>query len=271
MSLEPPIRTLKLTLAYDGTQFVGWQRQAAGQSIQGLVEAALSRLGGTKVSVEGAGRTDAGVHALGQVASARVATTLGVATIGRAVNAMLPPEVRVITIEDMPENFHARYRVSSKTYQYRIHTGEVLSPFDRSWCWHLPRALSVGAMQDASRVLVGSHDFAVFQSSGSSVKTSTRTVVRADWRVIHAASNQDPGVEAAVAFPSAGRFVIFEIEADGFLRHMVRSIVGTLVEVGEGRRRGESIGELLASGNRALAGPTAPARGLFLLRVTYPE
>jgi tRNA pseudouridine38-40 synthase len=270
MSPDSTVRTLKLTLAYDGTGFVGWQRQPAGVSIQGLLEAALSRLGGAPVSVIGAGRTDAGVHAMGQVASARILTTLDVATVGRAVNAILPPEIRVVRVEEAPEDFHARYRVVTKTYQYRIHTGEVLSPFDRAWCWHVPRPLGVAAMQVASRALIGHHDFAVFQSTGSSVKSSTRTVTRAEWRVINPALGHEPGSVANIAYPSEGRFVIFEIEADGFLRHMVRSIVGTLVEVGEGRREVESIGELLRSGNRALAGPTAPARGLFLVRVDYP-
>ena len=196
----------------------------------------------------GAGRTDAGVHALGQVASARVSTALDTSTIGRAMNAMLPPEVRVLRVEDAGPDFHARYGARSKTYQYRIHAGEVLSPFDRLWCWHVPRPLDVQAMEAASRALVGRHDFAVFQSTGSSVKTTTRSVSRAAWRVLIPASSAEAGTAAATAPETGGETIAFEIESDGFLRHMVRSIVGTLVEIGEGRRPVESIAELLATG-----------------------
>ncbi len=257
MNALPPDRTLKLTLAYDGTGLVGWQRQPAGTSIQGLVEEAFSRLAGVPVTVIGAGRTDAGVHALGQVASARIATGLDVAVIARALNAMLPPEVRVLRVEDAPDRFHARYLVSRKTYHYRIQTGPIVLPLDRLWCWHVPRRLDVQAMQRAARALEGRHDFAAFQSTGGSVKTTTRTIFRAEWRI----GDDDP----------ERQFLVFEIDADGFLRHMVRSIVGTLVETGEGRRDSDSIDRLLSSGERGLAGPTAPALGLILVRVEYRE
>ncbi len=270
MSPDSPLRTLKITLAYDGTGFVGWQRQPAGVSVQGVVEGALSRLDSRPVALAGAGRTDAGVHALGQVASARVSTALETATIARALNAMLPPEVRVLTVEDADPDFHARFGVRSKTYQYRIHAGEILSPFDRLWCWHVPRPLDIPAMQEASAALVGSHDFAVFQSTGGSVKTTIRTIIRAEWRA-HGPDGRPAAVTIATMTQEArGETITFEIEADGFLRHMVRSIVGTLLEVGDRRRPATSIAELLATGRRALAGPTAPARGLFLVRVDYP-
>jgi tRNA pseudouridine38-40 synthase len=264
-------RTLKLTLAYDGTAYVGWQRQATGVSIQGLVEGALSRLERAAVSLVVAGRTDAGVHAFGQVASATVATALDAVTIRRALNATLPPDVRVLLVEDVPQDFHARRDARSKIYQYRVRTGELIMPFERHWWWHLTHPPDVAAMQAASAALVGTHDFAAFQSTGSSVKTSTRTVIRAEWHAVaHGADRAGP--PATIVRPSPdGEAFIFEIEADGFLRHMVRSIVGTLVDIGEGRRGIASIGELLTSRDRGLAGPTAPAHGLFLVGVRYPE
>ena len=261
-------RTLKLTLAYDGTAYVGWQRQAEGVSIQGLVEDALSRLDGSPVPIVGAGRTDAGVHATGQVASARVSTKLGEDTILRALNAMLPPDVRVEQVDEVPPDFHARYSAVSKTYQYRICTSSVMSPFERHWYWQVARALDVPAMAAAAGELVGTHDFAAFQSTGSRVKTSTRNVMRAEWRRLEGTGPEPPRAGSSSEVASGTRLA-FEIVADGFLRHMVRSIVGTLVEVGEGRRAPESVGALLVHGERGLAGPTAPAHGLFLVSVAY--
>src|SRR5258705_7415760 len=156
------MRVLKLTLAYDGTRFVGWQRQAAGESIQGLLEEALARFEGAPVTVHGAGRTDAGVHARGQVASVEVTTPHDALSIQRGLNASLPPDVRVMTVEEAPAGFHARFGARSKTYRYVLNNSPVASPFDRAFAWHVPEPLDMGAMREAARALVGTHDFAAF-------------------------------------------------------------------------------------------------------------
>ena len=280
-------RVLKLTLAYDGTAYVGWQRQASGISIQGLLEDALSRIDGAPVSVAGAGRTDAGVHALGQVASAAVTTLHDTATLRRALNAILPPDVRVVRVQQAADDFHARFSAAGKQYDYWIWQGDVHPPFLRASSWHIPRALDVTAMDEAARALVGEHDFAAFQSAGSSVKTSVRTVTQSRVLADSAALDPDPwhGASApcrtgeggtwhralTLSDPSVfgGSPIVVRMEANGFLRHMVRAVVGTLVEIGERRRPVTSIAELLASGHRASAGATAPPHGLVLVCVHY--
>jgi tRNA pseudouridine38-40 synthase len=239
-------RTLKLTISYDGTRFVGWQRQADGESIQGLLEDALARFEGAPVTVHGAGRTDAGVHALGQVASVTLTAAHDTAAIARGLNARLPPEIRVLQVEDAPPGFHARFSASSKTYRYAIRNAPVVSPFERAYVWHVPERLDVAAMQAAAAALVGTHDVAAFQSAGSVVKDTVRTMTRSEFTDL-----------------------TYEIEGNGFLRHMVRAIVGTLVEIGQGRRPVSSVEALLAGGRRAEAGATAPPHGLFLVRVDY--
>ena len=244
------IRNLKLTLAYDGTRFVGWQRQAGGESIQELIEKALSRLEGAPVSVHGAGRTDAGVHAEGQVASVRTSSAHDCGTVQRALNAQLPPDVRVVAVEDAPPDFHARFSARSKTYRYRIDAAPVASPFTRSYAWHLPVPLDVPAMRQAASDLVGRHDFAAFQSTGSDTSTTVRTLTRSE-------------------LAERGSLLVYEVEGDGFLRHMVRAIVGTLVDIGRGRRPPGHVRTLLAGGSRAEAGATAPAHGLTLVKVEY--
>ncbi len=252
----PPVRTLQITLAYDGTRFVGWQRQAAGESIQGLLEDALARIEGAPVTVHGAGRTDAGVHALAQVASARVGCALDAATLIRAINAHLPADIRVLAVDDRDDGFHARFSARSKCYRYQFDTAAVASPFDRAYAWHLPGPLDAAAMRDAAAALVGTHDFAAFQSAGGAVTATVRTVTRSELRA----------VTVGVA---ARDLLVYEICGDGFLRHMVRAIAGTLVEVGQGRRSAAGIGALLRGGRRADAGRTAPAHGLFLVAVDY--
>jgi tRNA pseudouridine38-40 synthase len=244
------MRTLKITLAYDGTRFVGWQRQADGESVQGLLEDALARFEGGPVTAHGAGRTDAGVHALGQVASARVTFTHETRTLTRALNAHLPADLRVVSVEDVDEGFHARFSASGKTYRYQIRNTPVADPFDRAFVWHLPEPLSLGAMTRAAALLVGTHDFNAFRSAGSEVSSPVRTLTRSEWR------------------NNAG-LLTYEISGDGFLRHMVRAIVGTLVEIGRDWRRPEEISALLTGAARADAGATAPPLGLFLVSVDY--
>lgn len=261
------MRTLKLTLAYDGAAYRGWQRQDAGPSIQGLVEEALSRLEGTRVTIVGAGRTDAGVHALGQVARATLSGRHDAPTVQRALNAILPADIRVVSAEDVPETFHPRIDARAKRYQYWIWDAPVLPPAIRSWCWHVPRRLDVEAMDAAASLLVGHHDFAAFRSTGTDVATTVRTMTHAGVRAL--AVDDDPSPVTRRLVPSDGRFVVLDVEADGFLRHMVRAIAGTLVEIGEGRRDPSGITDLLAGGERHAAGPTAPPEGLVLVRVRY--
>ena len=257
------MRTFKLTLAYDGTDYVGWQRQASGASIQGCLEAALADMEGASVTVVGAGRTDAGVHALGQVAGVRLGVRIGPEALARAVNARLPPDIRVVGGAEAADAFHARFDAVAKSYRYRLLHGPVMSPFLRRYAWHVREPLDVRAMAEAGRMLVGEHDFAAFQAAGSSVRTTVRTVFELTVSPVPPAS---AGAEAG----GAGMTVV-EVRGSGFLRHMVRTIVGTLVEVGRGRRGPEGVGRALRAADRSAAGPTAPARGLFLTGVQYPR
>jgi tRNA pseudouridine38-40 synthase len=245
------MQTFKLTLAYDGTGLVGWQRQATGTSVQGLIEDVLSELDARHVAVTGAGRTDAGVHARGQVASVALARAIDSRTLVRAINAKLPETVRVLDAVEIETDFHARFDARAKTYHYRIWNAEVLSPFERSYVWHIRSPLDADAMSAAASLLVGQHDFGAFRGSVAEPSDAQRTVF-----VSRIRTDQTP-------------LITYEISGDGFLRHMVRSIVGTLVEVGSGRQRAEWVGEVLRSRDRARAGRTAPASGLVLMNVSY--
>ena len=246
-------RTLKLTVQYDGTDYVGWQRQAAGTSIQGLLEDALLPIEGSHVTVHGAGRTDAGVHALGQVASVKLTATLDALTLARALNAVLPLDLRVARAEEVPDDFHARFSATGKIYDYQLVNAPFVSPFVRRYVWHVIPRLNLDAMSQAAASLVGQHDFAAFQGTGSEVHTSVRTVRRLEWH--GSGGPNDP--------------LVMRIEGDGFLRHMVRNIAGTLVEIGLGRWPAGEIAAILASKRRARAGTTAPAAGLVLREVLY--
>jgi len=249
----------KITLAYDGTDFVGWQRQASGSSIQGVLEAVLRELDGRHVDVIGAGRTEAGVHATGQVASFSLERAIDARTLARAVNAHLPQQIRVMSAVEAAPDFHARFDARSKTYRYRIWNHHAMSPFDRPYAWHLVGPLDVDAMADAARRVEGAHDFAAFQAAGSEAKTTVRTVLSSRLQAADGGLRIDCGMGA----------IAYEIKGEGFLRHMVRAIVGSLVEVGRGRREPAWIDEVIASRDRTRAGPTAPAHGLFLASVEY--
>ncbi|HTK29451.1 MAG TPA: tRNA pseudouridine(38-40) synthase TruA [Vicinamibacterales bacterium] len=245
--------TFRITVAYDGTGFAGWQRQANGTSVQGLLEEALADLAGGPVAVTGAGRTDAGVHALAQVASFRLDPPRDPLTIVRAVNARLPPAIRVLAAETAADDFNARFSARAKTYRYRIWNADVINPFERAYTWHVPGGLDVAAMARAAGRLTGRRDFAAFQSAGTPTETTEREVF------------------ASTVHGGDGALVTYDITGNGFLRHMVRAIVGSLVEIGRGRRGDGWIGDVLESRDRSQAGPTAPPEGLFLVRVEYGD
>lgn len=251
-SLKLIMRSLKLTLAYDGTNYVGWQRQANGLSVQQVVEEALAPIepGDRPPTVVGAGRTDAGVHALGQVASVNLASDLAASAVQGALNARLPSDIRVLGAVEAPLGFHAQFHAKGKAYRYRVVTTPVLSPFDRGFVWHWPMRHDLAAMRRAAAGFAGTHDFASCQARGGLIRDTVRTIHRLDIR-------------------EAGGELQFDVEGDGFLRQMVRTIVGTLVDVGRGLRTPESIADLLAARDRRAAGPTAPAQGLTLVSVQY--
>lgn len=241
----------KLTLAYDGTSFVGWQRQASGTSIQQLLEDVFALLEGQPVAVTGAGRTDAGVHASGQAAHVTLERSIDAATVVRALNHHLPPTVRALEALEVSPTFHARFDATAKHYRYRIWNAPVLSPFERDYAWHIPGPLlDIEAMAAAAARLEGRHDFAAFQTAGAETHTSERVLFSS--RI----TNERP-------------LITYDVKGDGFLRHMVRSVVGTLVEVGRGRYPAEWISEVLLSKDRGRGGRTAPACGLILVGVEY--
>ncbi|MPZ16763.1 MAG: tRNA pseudouridine(38-40) synthase TruA [Luteitalea sp.] len=259
------MRTFKLTLAYDGSGFAGWQRQLNGLGIQQLVEETLEAIVRHPVRIVSAGRTDAGVHALGQVASASLDTRHDADTIQRALNAAFPDSVRVLRVEPVPDGFHARRDARSKSYCYRLLSGRGATPFASRYAWSVNADLDVEAMGEAFETVRGRHDFSAFASSGSRVKTRVRTVSDVSLR-------RAPFIEpwiGSVATSNTVTLLAAEIRADGFLRHMVRAIVGSLVEVGLGRWRPRDFVAALESRDRRHAGRTAPAHGLFLVRVEY--
>jgi tRNA pseudouridine38-40 synthase len=271
------VPTFKITVAYDGTGFVGWQRQARGTSIQGLLEEALGRLDGRAVTVHGAGRTDAGVHAVGQVASFTLERAIDAGAVLRAANAQLPAAVRVVHAESVHPAFHARYGARTKTYWYRVLNSDVAGVFERAYAWHVPGALDTTAMQAAARLLEGRHDFAAFQASGAATKTTEREI--SSIKICTTEDTEEKPIRCTkiLRLPRVprvlrgGALITIEITGTGFLRHMVRIIVGSLVEIGRGRRDAAWLAQVLAGRDRRLAGPTAPPCGLFLLGVAYPS
>ena len=243
-------RVFRLVLEYEGSGFEGWQVQAEGsRTVQGELESAVEHICGDRVRVMGSGRTDSGVHAEGQVASMRVDTDLPVPKLRRALNGVLPDDIVVLDLQQVPEPFDARRDATSKLYRYSVWNGPQRSPLRASRALRLERPLDLEAMRRAAADLVGVHDFAVFQAAGSEVKTSVRELLQVD------------------VLGRSGAAVDFFFEGTGFLRHMVRILVGTLLQVGAGRRAPDSIPALLATRDRSQAGPTVPANGLTLVRV----
>ncbi|MFH1090799.1 MAG: tRNA pseudouridine(38-40) synthase TruA [Pseudomonadota bacterium] len=245
------LRNIKLVLEYDGANLAGWQRQPDRETVQGLLEDALYRIIGEKITVIGAGRTDAGVHARGQTANFKTSGGRSLEEILNGANALLPPEIAVLSASEAPLDFHARYSARSKVYDYDIFVSPVRPALKRHYVWHISRPLDLEAMARALKSLLGEHDFAGFQSVGTKVSSTVRRMIRAE----------------VIVLP--GGLVRITMEADGFLRHMVRAIVGTLVLVGQGRMSQLEFEGILQAKNRSLAGATAPASGLCLREVLY--
>lgn len=242
----------RLVVEYDGAGFTGWQVQTSGmRTVQGALEAAIARVTSESPRVSGSGRTDKGVHALGQVASFVLETQREADWLSAALNGVLPPDVAIRQLEAVELAFDPRRDARAKRYRYELWNARVRSPVRAARMYHVPYALDAAALREASSVLAGPHDFASFQAAGSPIEATERTLLAV---TIHGC----PGGELA-----------FEFEGTGFLRHMVRILVGTLLEVGEGKRTPESLVQVLAAKDRTAAGPTAPAHALTLLWVRY--
>jgi tRNA pseudouridine38-40 synthase len=244
------MRNLKLTLAYDGTDFHGWQIQPNLPTVQGTLQAALQRLFNHDVCVTGSGRTDAGVHAHGQVASVETIRSMDTDAVLRGVNALLPAQVRVWQVEEVAPEFHARHSAKSKTYEYHVWRQYVVSPFHCRYVYRFPYPMDVDAVDEASRAFVGTHDFTSFSAAAAEVEDRVRTVFETEW-------TRD------------GDEWVFRISGSGFLQYMVRTIVGTLLHVGTGKLKARDVAPIFEAKDRRLAGPSVPPTGLHLIRVEY--
>lgn len=245
------MRNIKLILSYDGTNYSGFQRQKNAFTIQELLENALGRILQEEIKVIPSGRTDAGVHARGQVVNFRTTSTISTERLPYAVNSCLPSDIVVLETSEVPLTFHAGHDALSKCYRYTIDCGKFADPFWRYFSWHPPHKLDQKLLVEAGGYFVGVHDFTSFRAAGSAVKTSVRNIINLEWD-----------------FSNERLWHLF-IEGNGFLYNMVRIIVGTLAEVGRGKIMPGKVQEILLAKNRKLAGPTAPAKGLFLWEVKY--
>ncbi len=247
------MRRVKLTVAYDGTAYAGWQVQPGERTIQSAMEEALARILQEPVRLRAAGRTDAGVHAREQAADFADSGKRDMETIVRGGNALLPGDIRILSAEEVSESFDARRHAAEKEYRYFLQLSRVASPFLSRYAWHIESPVDVDAVREALSPLVGEHDFTSFRGQGCTARTAVRTVFRAGVARHDAA----PGLHS------------IDIAGNGFLRHMVRNIVGTAVDAGKGKHPPERVAEILAARDRSEAGVTAPAHGLFLWRVSY--
>ena len=248
-----PRRRIKITIAYDGADFHGWQTQPGLATIQGTLEAIISEMEGEPVHVAGSGRTDAGVHALAQVAAFTLRNPIPLYNLRKAINRLLPPAVRVLSVEEAHPDFHPRYDAIAKTYQYRIHRGETVSPFEWRYVHHFPYPLDEQAFLQSAPLLEGERDFSAFAASDDSDregKSMVRTIFSSQAR-------------------RTGDRLVYEVRGSGFLKHMVRNIVGVLLEAGKGNLSEADIRALLLDPAHRPAATTAPSRGLFLVGVEY--
>ena len=264
-------RTLKLTIAYDGTNYAGWQRQANALGIQQVLEEEIDTIVGAHNPLNAAGRTDAGVHAAAQVASVTIDHPISTDDLLRALNARLKGgEIRIRSIEEMPGRWDARIYAKGKTYRYAIWNGGQPSPFLRHVLWHVPQPLDADRMVRASEALIGEHDFVAFKGRGSDVLTTVRRIWSAE--LVETNIQTDQPIALSPLDPEAddgGRLLRFEISGSGFLRHMVRTIAGTLVDIGRGNMAVEDMRAIIESKDRSQTGQTAPAQGLMLWKVHY--
>lgn len=251
LTARPGLRRVLITLSYDGTAYAGWQRQLNAVAVQQRVEEALFRLTGEHIPVTGASRTDAGVHALGQCAHFDTASRIPAERFPYALNTCLPPDIRVLTGREVDGRFHARFDACGKQYVYRIHNAPHASALYRNLTAHVPVPLQVPAMRRALPALLGTHDFAAFQASGGTARTTVRTLGVAE-------------------LSQAGGDLTLTLRGNAFLYNMVRIVAGTLIEVGKGKLAEDCFSQALAGGGRLALGPTAPACGLTLVRVFYP-
>ena len=254
------LRNLRLVLQYEGTNYAGWQTQNNAPTVQDALEKALATILQEKIRSAGAGRTDAGVHALGQVAAFKTSSAMSPERLHRALNGILPPDIRVAEISEAAEDFVPRF-ARAKTYRYAIACGPYLSPFQKRYAWHIREPPDFDAMQAAAKPLVGERDFSSFTASGGGEKSRVRRIHRLDF---------GPGGIVATC-DGEKNIHHFDITADGFLYKMVRNIIGTLVEVGRGKIAPEEMARIIEAKDRSRAGPTAPAHGLCLVSVRYEE
>ncbi|MBK5291504.1 MAG: tRNA pseudouridine(38-40) synthase TruA [Acidobacteriia bacterium] len=248
------MRRIKITIAYDGTAFHGWQIQPGLPTIQGVLEELLAGMEGAPVPVIGSGRTDAGVHALAQVAAFDLANPIPAENLRRALNRLLPPSIRITEAVETAPDFHPRFQAVSKTYEYRIWRGEVCPPFERAYVHHHPYPLELAPMLELATLIQGEHDFSAFAAADE-----TDALGRSKVRTIYSS-----------ALCSHENRLMYRVRGSGFLKHMVRNIAGTLLEAGKGNLTSEEMRARLQPGFPGKAGPCAPARGLFLMHVEYP-
>jgi len=255
------MKKIKLLLEYDGTTYQGWQIQKKGLSVQRILEDKILRVSGKQSKVIGASRTDAGVHALGQVAAFRTESRLDPETIKRALNALLPQDIRVLDALEVDDSFHPAHSAIKKNYFYVISNQREISAFLYKYAWAVKQTLDLNSMIQAVQFLIGKHDFSSFMGTGSNIKNPIREIFSLN---IERFEKMD-----FMTAHMKGKFIKIRIEADGFLRHMIRNITGTLVEVGRGRIPVSGMEDILKSRDRKLAGPSAPSSGLFLEKIVY--
>ncbi len=264
----PPMRNIKLTLAYDGTDFSGWQSQPGHPTIQGVLTDVLEKLTQTRPMIQGAGRTDAGVHAAGQVANFKSHSELSAGDFQRACNALLPPSIRVLTAAEAAPDFHARWNAVAKTYRYTIFRGRIVPPFLWRYVQHDPYPLDFAAMAEAARRFEGQHDFTSFAASTGSEEADRDREMN---RLIYRSEMLQTCSGDVLPGHDAGQQWVYLVRGKSFLRYMVRKMVGTLVDVGRGKLSPDDIPKLFALRDRSKSGPTMPPHGLCLVEVEYPD